>query len=525
MPKLIDLNQPARDKLLAGARLLAKTVAVTYGPKGRTAMLDRMAGLIATKDGVTVAREVQLEDPVENMGAEIIRAACVKVNDEMGDGTTTAAIIAAELLGESHKLITAGHDPVQLGRDIQAAAVRAVEAVQCMMVRVENQTELERVAYVACNGDQEVAKALAEACIAVGQDGTISIEDGHGVDIELVFKDGMEVDKGVASAAFLRDTGGIERVLDNPLVVVVGGPLTAIEDVQEIMEVASQWPDHPLVLIAEHITGAALTTLILNDSQGVMGCVGVNAPGFGDRKLDMLRDIAALAGATYIDPMVTTFRKDFDPELFGTFRKATLRTDKALYEAVDEAREVIADRIEELKQEGLYCDSDYDRDRLVERIAKLAGGLCVMRVGGPTEPELKERRGRVEDALGAVRGALEQGVVPGAGVAYLEAAAHVHEFDGGPGWDTLAKALLAPILRLADNAGKDGPAILYQIQKVREDDEYGWVGWDAVQDEVRDLGADPPIIDPMPVAVSVIEAAVSVTSTLLTVEGSITEKR
>jgi chaperonin GroEL len=528
MPKQIDLSLKARTKLLYGARLLAKTVSATYGPKGRTVMLDRMAGLLATKDGVTVAREISLSDPVANMGAEIVKAACVQVNNEVGDGTTSAAILAAVLLEESHRLVVAGHDPMTLFRDISASAERAVEVVRDLAIRVESQIELERVAHVASNGDDDVAKALAEACMAVGKDGTISIEDGHGLGIELVYKDGMEIDSGVSSAAFLRDSGGVERVMESPLVAVIGSRLQSVADVQEIMETASQWPDHPLLVIAGTIEGPALTTMLVNDSQNVVKCCAVNAPGFGDKKVGHLRDLAALAGATYIDPDIgMDFRKGFDPEWFGSYRRATVKTRSAMFLALDEANEVIAERIEELKREGVHLDSDYDQDRLSERIAKLSGGLCIMHVGGSTEPELKERRGRVEDALGAVRGALEEGVVPGAGTAYLEASEHlsVESPRDAHGWHIMAKALRAPLLKLADNAGKEGSSVAHAVSEARQADEYGWVGWDANTDTIRDLGDEPPILDPVAVTVSVIRAGASVAATLLTAEVSISEKK
>jgi chaperonin GroEL len=324
MSKQIDLHLAARKKLLAGAQLLAKTTAVTYGPLGRTAMLDRTAGLLATKDGVTVAREVVLEDPVENMGAQTLKEACIQVNDLVGDGTTTVAIVSAVLLEEGHRLVIAGYDPMHIAEGIKAAAREAVLIADELAVRVESQDELERVAYVASNGDVDVSKALAEACMAVGNDGTISIEDGHGIDIELVFKDGMEIDRGVVSPAMLRASGGISRELEDPLVAVFGSKLASVEDVQQVLEVSSQWPDHDLLILAPSVEGAALTTMLMNDAQGVVNSVAVNAPGFGPRQHDYLKDLAALSGATYIDPTYMNFRKGFDPEWFGSIRSGRI---------------------------------------------------------------------------------------------------------------------------------------------------------------------------------------------------------
>jgi len=526
--KTVDFNIVARKKLLKGAQTLARVTAVTYGPKGRTVMMDRAAGLMSTKDGVTVAREVVLEDHVENMGAQTLKEACIKVNDQVGDGTTTVAILAAVLLEECHRMVIAGYDPMKLAEGVKAAAVRACEIVDDMAIRVENQKELERVAYVASNGDEEVSKALSEACMAVGKDGTISIEDGQGIDIKLIYKDGMEIPKGTVSLGFLREHGGIERTIEGPLVAVIGSRLAAIEDVQALLEEASQWKDHPLIVFAESIEGAALTTMLMNDAQKVVHSIAVPAPGFGPKRMDHLKDLAAISGATFIDPAAGfDIHKGFDPDWFGGLRKATIGTKTSTLIAHDEAREVIAERIEELKREGAYLDSDYDRDQMSERIARLAGGLCIMQVGGPTEMALKERRARVEDALGSVRSALEGGVVPGAGSVYLAVAEYFprenDDTEANYGWRVLSKALLAPLRQLANNAGHDGNSIVHQLLELRCSEDTEWLGWDVMEERFRDLGEDPPIIDPAGVAKSVITAAASVTATLLTAEVSIAE--
>lgn len=529
MPKQIDFYIKARKKLLAGATTLAKSTAVTYGPLGRTVMLDRASGLLGTKDGVTVAREVILEDPVENMGAATLRQACIKVNDQVGDGTTTAAIISAALLEECHRLVAAGYDPAQLSRGVLEAARYAIKIVDNTAVPIESQEELERVAFVASNGDIDVSKNMAEACMAVGNDGTISIEDGHGIDIELDYKDGMEIDRGAISSSFLRDSDGTERVLDNPVVAVIGSRLSSLTDITHVLEESSQWKGHDLLLFAESVDGQALTTMLLNDSKDVVHSVAVAAPGFGPKKVDYLKDIAALTGATFIDPALgMDFREKFDPEWFGGLRKARIKAKTSMLIAHKEAREGIKERIRELNREAESLKSDYDRDKNAERTAKLAGGLCVMRVGGATEPALKERRARVEDALGSVRAALEEGVVPGAGSIYLEVSEHIlaeKSHKNNPGWHLMAKALRTPLVKLADNAGQDGLAVVHRASKARKEDLTGWLGWDVTEGVFRDLGADPPIIDPAPVAKAVIEAAASVTATLLTAEVSIVESK
>jgi chaperonin GroEL len=528
MPKRIDTNLDARNKLLRGAKLLAKTVGVTYGPKGRTAMLDRLAGLLATKDGVTVAREVVLADPVERMGAETLKEACTKVNEQVGDGTTTVAVVAAALLEECHRLVAAGFDPMKLAEGIKEASLRSVQIIEDMALRVDSQDLLERVASVASNGDEEVAKALAEACLAVGNDGTISVQDGVSVGIVLEYKDGMEIDKGAVSPGFLRESGGVERLIEGPLVAVFGAPLREVEDVQQVLEVSSQWPQNDLVVFAESVEGKALTTMLVNDAQDVVRSVAVKGPGFGSKQESYLRDIAALTGATFIDPTLFDFRKQFDPDWFGSLRKITIKQRLSVLEAYDEAQETIRERIGELRREQRNLTSDYDRDQHAERIAKLAGGLCIMRVGGPTEIALKERRGRVEDALGSVRGALEEGVVPGAGSAYLTVAEGLLDESKDLGWKALAKALKAPLAVIAENAGHDGRAVAWKACSVREsygEDPIGrcWIGWDANLGDFRDLRQEPPVVDPAPVAKVVILSAASVAATLLTSEISISE--
>lgn len=535
--KAVDVRHgtDARRHILEGAKILAQSVGVTYGPHGRTVILDRMAGLLATKDGVTVAREVELDHPIQNLGCQILKTACIKVNSDAGDGTTSTAIIAAALLEEGHKLVVSGFDPMQVARGIQAAAERAIEVIRSMGVPVEDQEILKRVAMIASNGDEAVSDALAEACMAVGKDGTITIEDGRSVGIELIYKEGMEIDRGVAATAFL-GTSATERVMEGPLVAVIGASLKTVEDVQSVMEVASQWPQNHLLLFCEDISGDALKMMVMNDQQGVMHCVAVPAPGFHNRKKDYLRDLAALAGADYIDPSIGGTHQEWDPTWFGGFRQATIKEKSSVLVAYDEASETIEARIEEIRAELNNSSSEYDRDRCKERLAKLSGGLCIMAVGGFTEAEMKERRARIEDALGAVQAALAEGIVPGAGTSYLIAGDDLLDEvpqDKGvafaAGWKMTAKALQRPLRVLARNAGFDGPEIVENVRKARHESRFlssvRWVGWDARTHEIRDLARDPSIIDPVPVAVTVVRSAASVASTLLTIETSITPAR
>jgi chaperonin GroEL len=524
-PKLIVSGSEARRRLRDGARMFARAVCVTYGPRGNHVMLDRAAGLIATKDGVTVAREIDLADPVMNMACQTLKVACIKVNDEAGDGTTTAACITAAIIEEGVKLIEGGHNPIFLARGMQAAANAAVNAVLDIARPVDNPAQLERVAFIASNGNAEVAGNLAEAVMAVGKNGTITIEDGQGVETVLEYKDGMEVGRGACSVNFIRE--GTERILVNPLIAVIPATLATVEDVQDLMEVASQWPDNPLLVFCEALQGQALTMMCVNDAQGVMQCVAVPAPGFITRKKDYLGDIAALSGADLVDAGLGFDHKSWNPEWFGTVLKATITMKTTTLLAIDEASDSITERIEIIKREASSATSDYDIDRLNERVAALSSGLCVMKIGAHTEAELKAKRAAVEDALSAVRAALEEGVVPGGGTTYLAASeallAALPDNDEPAfvsGWKVVAHALRAPLRTLSSNAGKNGDYLVDQVRDARPDLTC-WVGWDGMADEVRDLYEDPMILDPQKVAISVIDASVSVASTLLTSEVAI----
>ena len=526
-PRFILKGTEARERLLLGIQILARSVAVTYGPKGRTAILDRMAGLLATKDGVTVAREVKLTDPVVNMGCQLLKEACIQVNDEAGDGTTTAAILAAAILEEGHKAVASGLDPNQIARGIEDASKVAAQVIGDMASSVETMDILERVAMIASNGDVPVSKALAEACMAVGRDGTVAIEDGNSVGIDLIYKDGMEIDRGVASRAFLEYE--TERVIEGPLVAVIGTSLTTIEDIKSVMEVASQWPQNQLLVIAEDIRGDALKTMVMNNQQDVMPCCAILAPGFHHHKKAYLRDIAALSGGDYIDSEMGLNHQEWNAEWFGSLRKITTQANKSTFIAYDEASEVIETRLREIDVEMSTLTSEFDKDRCKERKAKLSGGLCIMQVGGVTELEMKERRARIEDALGAVQASLEWGVVPGGGIVYIEAhdgLLAMEPDDETPefkvGWRAMTKALTRPLYHLAENAGKEGAVICYQVSQARKGDSFGWIGWDVLTGKIRDLGDAPVIIDPTQVAVKVVETAASIAMTLLKVEASVT---
>lgn len=527
--KAIHFGIPAQKRIVDGALLLSKTVATTYGPQGRTCILDRLPGLLATKDGVSVAREIQLEDPLQNLGSETLKAACIRVNEVVGDGTTTVAILAGAILQQGQKLIAGGMDPMQVTAGMRAAARFAQERVQDYSTAVSSQEGLNRVAFIASNRDEEIASLLAEACMAVGKDGAIIVEDGKRLQSILTFKEGMEINQGALSPQFLPQTG--ERVIEGPLVAVVNMTLTKLDQVKELMEVASQWPDNELILLALDVSGEALTTMVLNNSKGIVKCVALRAPG-GAQREEYLKDIAALSGATFVDPVAGFDIQAWNPEWFGSFRQATIRGKSSVFTAYEESSETVEQRLAEIRGAETHCSSDYDRDRLRERRAKLTGGLAVLEVGGVTEAAMKERRARVEDALSAVQAALRTGIVAGGGAAYLTASLAIQEIEPEiqdaefqAGWAAFARALQEPILKLAQNAGKTGATLIDRIVAARLEQTEPNIGWDAVQDQVRDLTQDPPVIDPTSVALSVIETATSVSTTLLTTGASITQIR
>lgn len=500
--------------------MLARATGVTLGPGGRTVLLDRMAGILATKDGVTVAREVDLPDRVAALGCSILKDACVKTSRDAGDGTTTTAVIAAALLRGGQRLISAGIDPWALARSLREAGGLAERLVRELAVPVEDQDLLERVALLASNGDESIACLLAEGAMAAGAEGTILIEDAYGVDDDLLVKEGMEVQKG-AHPAFL--PGG-ERTLEGALVAVVTDRLTSFEDVRAILEEGSQFGKHPILVLAEAVEAEALATMHLNNERGLVECAAVGVAAY--RSDLILEDLAALAGATLVGrkaPLGFDHRA-FQPEWFGSFRKVVLQSKKTTCTAQEDKRPALDQHIAMLQREAEVLTSDFDKDRHRERIAQLVGGLVLLRIGGVTEAARKERRARVEDALGAVRAALKGGVVPGGGVAYLLLSELLSKGQPDIGGRLLAEALRAPLARIAQNAGEDGRATLDRVERARGDGA-NWIGWDAVTGEVRDLMDDPPVIDPAPVVEQAVRSAVSAVSTLLTAEVVLTSSR
>jgi len=522
---------------------MTKAVAATYGPRGRTVMLDRPGGLISTKDGVSVAWEVEPADPLSRLGTRVLQEACHKVNKTCGDGTTTTAILAHAILRESFKYVAAGAHPVLLAQDLQRVAENFDKCnlwdVLCPEP-VEDEALMREVALTASNGDAEIADALVDAFGRVGSEGIIVVEEGKGRGIELDHKTGMEIDRGWETSDLSGPDGG-PRHLDAPLVVLVDAEFTTLKDITPILEEATQFP-HPLVIVSRGCFGEAIKVLVANDRKleradgGKFEVVAVRCPGHTVDMRKHLDDLAALTGSTVIDPLVIPFSQ-FRSEMFGAAQTATVKRDSAIFVAFEDKFPLIEDRVAQLQREQI--DFSHDVEELRTRIAKLTDGFCVMRVGGWSETELREKRARIEDALEALRVALDEGVVPGAGIAYLALgnflemglgfSRRVPQFAvSGLGDQVLAKALREPLRTLARNAGHEPSVILERVYRASTEPGAtgpcpSWdTGWDARTDEVRDLRQSPVLCDPLGVVKAVVLTAISTASTLLTAEVALT---
>lgn len=531
----IYTGQRARQRILEGALELAQAVAVTYGPRGGHVLMDRPSGHIVTKDGVSVAYEVQHDDDLKRIGARTLLQACTRVRDLAGDGTTTTAILAAAILRNAHKSVSAGVDPGAFAAGLRAAVNHLKGYLADYAVSVTSEDKLTQVALVSSNDDLEVSQAISRACMLVGKTGTISVENGRGVGIEVEHRPGFEWDCGPDSPE-LGAPDGSERRLDVCLVALVPDYLESFEDVQSILEEGSQWP-HPIVIVARRCIGTALSTLVRNQRENeAIECVSVMASRAPQDFHDNLRDLAALTGATIADPAAGRDYKRWNPEWFGTVQSAEIRRDSTSLVSFenDETDDRIMARLHELECRRDTTEFDHDRDKLVQRIAKLSGGFCVMKVGGLTEIARKERRGRIEDCLGSVRAALKEGVVPGGGTIYMRLQeilamdvlpenlpeAHI------PGWKALEIALESPLRAIARNAGAKPDIVCDRLYRDADADDPNilWYGWDARLREVRSFMDEPMIADPLPQVRAVLESAVSVVSTLLTVETAVVRR-
>ncbi|MFQ9423993.1 MAG: chaperonin GroEL [Christensenellaceae bacterium] len=523
MAKQIKYGDEARKALETGVNVLADTVKITLGPKGRNVVLDKKFGApLITNDGVTIAKEIELNDPFENMGAQLVKEVSTKTNDVAGDGTTTAVVLAQAIVREGLKNLAAGANPIILKKGIEKAVDTTVEHVKGISKSVQSQKAIEQVASISA-GDKEIGSLIAKAMEIVGKDGVITVEEGKSMHTELNTVEGMQFDRGYASAYMVTNTDKMEAVLDNPYILITDKKISSLQEILPVIEPLAQQGAR-LLIIAEDVEGDALAALIVNKLKGVFNSVAVKAPGFGDRRKEMLQDIAVLTGGQVISSDLGVEFKDVTTDMLG--RAATVKIDKENTTIINGAgdAEAIKARVASIKAQIAETKSDYDREKLQERLAKLAGGVAVISVGAATEVEMKEKKLRIDDALAATRAAVEEGYVPGGGSALLSAIPAVKKLvatldgDEKTGACIILKALEEPIRQIAKNAGLDGSVI---VDKVISSKKANY-GYDALNNKYCDM-VESGIIDPTKVTRSVLQNAASVAATLLTTESLVTD--
>ena len=519
MAKEIKYNAEARELLKEGVDALADAVKVTLGPKGRNVIIDRKFGTPhITKDGVTVAKEVELEEPFANMGAQIVKEVASKTNDDAGDGTTTATVLAQSIIGVGIKNVTAGANPMDLKRGIDKAVAAVVENLRKQSQKVGDHIEkIEQVATISANNDNTIGSLIAEAMSKVNKEGVITVEEAKGTETTVEVVEGMQFDRGYISAYFVTDTEKMEAQLDKPLILITDKKISTMKEIMGVLEPVAQ-NGRALVIIAEDVDGEALSSLVVNKLRGTLKIAAVKAPGFGDRRKEMLEDIATLTGGTYITEDKGYRLEDVKLEMLGTADKVTINKENTTIVDGAGRKDAIKARVNQIRKQIETTTSDYDREKLQERLAKLAGGVAVIRVGAATETEMKEAKLRMEDALAATRAAVEEGIIAGGGSAYIHAAKDVEalantlEGDEKTGAKIVLKALEAPLYYIAANAGLEGSVI---INKVKES-PIGF-GFDALNETYVNM-IDAGILDPAKVTRSALQNATSVASTLLTTE-------
>ncbi len=517
MAKEIKYGAEAREALGAGVNKLANTVRVTLGPKGRNVVLDKSYGApLITNDGVTIAKDIELEDPFENMGAQLVKEVATKTNDVAGDGTTTATVLAQAMIDEGIKNLAAGANPIILRKGMKKATDVAVEAIAKMSSKVTGKEQIAKVAAISA-GDEEVGQLVADAMEKVSKDGVITIEESKTMKTELDVVEGMQFDRGYISAYMATDMDKMEAVLDNPYILITDKKISNIQEILPLLEQIVQ-SGAKLLIIAEDVEGEALTTLIVNKLRGTFNVVAVKAPGYGDRRKEMLKDIAILTGGTVISEELGLELKDATLENLGRAKSVKVQKENTVIVDGTGSKSEIEARISQIKAQIAETTSEFDKEKLQERLAKLSGGVAVIRVGAATETEMKENKLRLEDALAATKAAVEEGIISGGGSAYIHASKKVAkladtlEGDEKTGAKLILKALEAPLFHIAHNAGLEGAVI---INKVRES-EVG-TGFDALHEEYVDM-VKAGILDPAKVTRSALQNATSVASTLLTTE-------
>ena len=521
--KEIGFDVDARARLKKGVDKLAQAVRVTLGPKGRNVVLDRKFGSpTVTKDGVSVAKEIELEDPVENMGAQMVKEVATKTSDVAGDGTTTATILAQEIFGEGLKNVTAGTNPMGIRRGIDLAVDRVVEILQDLSTDTKGKTEIAQVGSISANNNTEIGDLIADAMEKVGKDGVITVEEARGLETTLETVEGMQFDRGYLSPYFVTDPERMEAVLEDPMILVHDKKISSMKDLLPILEKVAQM-GKPLLILAEDVEGEALATLVVNKLRGTLKVCAVKAPGFGDRRKAMLEDIAVVTGGQVISEEVGFKLENTVASDLGSAKRVVIDKDNTTIVDGAGEKKKIQGRIEEIKVAIDKSTSDYDSEKLQERLAKLAGGVAVINVGAATETEMKEKKALVEDALHATRAAVEEGIVPGGGVALIRAQQSLGKFDVDGhdekvGVDILRRALEAPIRQIAVNAGAEGSIV---VAKVREGK--GAFGYNAQTDVYEDL-VKAGVIDPTKVVRTALQNAASIAGLLLTTEAVVVEK-
>ena len=521
MAKTLLFGEEARRSMQAGVDKLANTVKVTLGPKGRNVILDKKFGSpLITNDGVTIAREIELEDAYENMGAQLVKEVATKTNDVAGDGTTTATLLAQAIIREGLKNVTAGANPILIRNGIKTAVEKAVEEIQKISKPVNGKEDIARVAAISA-ADEKIGKLIADAMEKVGNEGVITVEESKSMGTELDVVEGMQFDRGYVSAYMVTDTEKMEAVLDNPLVLITDKKISNIQDLLPLLEQIVQ-AGKKLLIIADDIEGEAMTTLVVNKLRGTFTCVGVKAPGFGDRRKEMLQDIATLTGGVVISDEVGGDLKEATLDMLGEAESVKVTKESTTIVNGRGNSEEIKNRINQIKLQLEATTSEFDKEKLQERLAKLAGGVAVVKVGAATETELKESKLRIEDALAATKAAVEEGIVPGGGTAYVNVINEVAKLtsdiqDEQVGINIIVRSLEEPMRQIAHNAGLEGSVI---IEKVKNSD--AGVGFDALRGEYKDM-IKAGIVDPTKVTRSALQNAASVASTFLTTEAAVAD--
>ena len=523
MAKQLKFNDEARRKLLKGVEQLAAAVKVTMGPKGRNVILDKKFGSpTVTKDGVTVAKEIELEDPFENMGAQMVKEVAEKTSDSAGDGTTTATVLAEAIYKEGLKNVTAGANPMALKRGIDAAVEKVVKKIGELSKKVDlkNIKEVEQVATIAANSDTVIGKNIAEAFETVGKDGVITVEESKTIDTHLKIVEGMQFDQGYLSPYFSTNMEKMECILEEPYILIYEKKVSNIKEVLPLLEKVAK-SGRPLLIISEDVEGEALATLVVNNMRKTLSCAAVKAPGYGDRRKAMLEDIAILTGGRAVSEDLGIKLENLDLKDLGRAKK--VKIDKENTTIVEGAgkTDAIKGRINQIKNQIESTDSSYDKEKLQERLAKLAGGVAIIEVGAATETEMKEKKARVEDALHATRAAVEEGIVPGGGVALLRAIKEIDTLklkgDERTGAEIIKKALESPVRQLAINAGLEGSVIVERLKEEKVN-----IGYDINKDEYVDM-LESGVIDPAKVTRTALQNAASIASLLLTTEALVTD--